>query len=137
MKKVILKDFQRFLSEKKMANPNSIPYLSIWVANCYDSFDLSLTQPLNETQKQEFIAQFTKNHEDWQVKQAQDALRLFQFFQGNNLFNKDKTNLSHLEKWQNLEKQTRKLLRLKHRSQSTEKAYINWLRSFGFRGHLT
>lgn len=130
MKESILRDFRLFLETKKLAQPNTLPYLTIWVANCFNSFNLDFSEQLSENQKHDYIKQFSLTHEDWQVKQAEEALRLFQFFQNENCTRESPGSSNQQEKWQSLEEKTKQFLRLKHRAVSTEKTYISWLRSF-------
>ncbi len=72
----------------------------------------------------------SRSNEDWQVKQADYSLRLYDFF----LSRQDKQPSSGsavIEKeWIMVEDETRKVLRLRHLSLSTEKSYIIWLRQF-------
>jgi integron integrase len=71
-----------------------------------------------------------KRHEDWQVKQADTALRLYDFFLSKNVTPTMGETSSHNETWKLLEEKMRNALRLRHRSLSTEKTYLIWLRSF-------
>ena len=76
-----------------------------------------------------------KRHEDWQVKQADTALRLYDYFLSKTTSPKSEETSSHEERWKSLEEKMRDSLRLRHRSLSTEKTYLIWLRSFkGFVG---
>lgn len=73
-----------------------------------------------------------KDHETWQVLQAKEAVRLYNYFKNTNKL-KEIQNNSHLsssQSWQRVEEETVKALRLRHRSYRTEKSYIGWLRSF-------
>ena len=70
-----------------------------------------------------------KTHEDWQVKQADTALRLYQYFLSQS--EKDsRPEGAAAPEWRGIEEKMREALRLRHRSNSTEKTYITWLRSF-------
>ena len=71
-----------------------------------------------------------KNHEEWKVKQAQDAVRLFNFFQRKQERKTQDKNLEGKDQWKKIEEETVKALRLRHRSLRTEKSYIGWLRRF-------
>lgn len=77
----------------------------------------------------------SKVHEDWQVKQADYALRLYNFFLSHQRGKHLPTSPESERKWIAIEKDTRKALRLRHLSLNTEKSYIIWLRQFqGFIG---
>ena len=57
-----------------------------------------------------------KNHEEWKVKQAQDAVRLFNFFQRKQENKTQDKNLEGKDQWKKIEEETVKALRLRHRS---------------------
>jgi integron integrase len=84
---------------------------------------------MNE-QKHQFLTFLSGTHEDWQVKQADHALRLYHFFLSHH---KDRSS-SHLgdskKEWKIIEEETRKALRLRHLSLNTEKSYLIWLHQF-------
>jgi integron integrase len=79
-----------------------------------------------------------KRHEDWQVKQADTALRLYDYFLSKNStppIGEAASPSSAAERWKPLEGKMREALRLRHRSLSTEKTYLIWFRNFrGFVG---
>jgi predicted dithiol-disulfide oxidoreductase (DUF899 family) len=77
----MLEGFRKFLVEKKLVHKNAVSWYCRWISSCFESYNLDFREVLSEKQNQEFLIQFGKNHEDWQVKQAQDALRLFKYFQ--------------------------------------------------------
>ncbi len=125
----MLEEFRRFLVAKNMVHKNAVSWYIRWVSGCFEFYNLDFKEALSEKQNQEFLIHFGKNHEDWQVKQAQDALRLFKFFQGSKDFNQnDRKQLN--ANWLEIEETASNLLRLKHRALNTEKTYLTWLRSF-------
>lgn len=77
MKSDNLTDFQKYLVSKSAVNEKYAPYYIRWVSSCYAFVNQPLSNVLTQSQKQEFLKQFAKNHEDWQVKQAETALRLY------------------------------------------------------------
>ena len=89
---------------------------------------------LTSDQKKEFLSEMAKRHEDWQVKQADTALRLYDYFLANSvkpLVGGPGSPGSSAEAWRPIEDKLREALRLRHRSLSTEKTYLVWFRSFG------
>lgn len=120
--------FQHFLQTHKQYSSNTIPYMVKRVFDCYHFLDLPQEEPLNPEHKNRYLAHLSKSHEDWQVKQADTAIRLYQFFLA-----KQKTpqpGKEIPEAWSELEAKMSEALRLRHRSLSTEKTYISWLRNF-------
>jgi len=70
-----------------------------------------------------------KKYEEWQVNQADTALRLYDYFLSKNLSPSGEISI-HQETWEQLDQKMREALRLRNRSFSTEKTYLLWLRSF-------
>jgi len=71
-----------------------------------------------------------KRYEKRQVKQADTALRLYDYFLSKRILLPSGESSTHDKIWKALEEKMREAFRLRHRSLSTEKAYLSWLRSF-------
>ncbi len=126
----MLEHFQKYLLRNTHINSKYIPYYLKWISECYAFNDLPIEQKISYDQKKQFLTHLAKTHEDWQVKQADYALRLYHYF----LSRINKENLASSsdfdKEWTNLMEETVKALRLRHRSIRTEKTYIGWLRQF-------
>ncbi len=59
---------------------NYIPFYLKWVSACYELLDVDPSFRLTIDQKKQFLAHMTNRYEDWQVKQADTALRLYDYF---------------------------------------------------------
>ncbi len=121
-------DFQSFLKDQKQYNPNSISFMVKRVYDCYRFLTIPPEEPLTIEQKNRYLTHLAKNHEDWQVKQADTAIRFYQFFLAKQ--KKSSAKSTTPEGWQKIEEQMRQAIHLRHRSPSTEKTYCAWLRSF-------
>jgi hypothetical protein len=120
---VMLKEFKEYLLQKGKIKANQIPYYLKWIGDCYGFLNVSDSTLLNSGQKKQFLTSMAKNHEDWQVNQADTALRLYNYF----LSKKIKTSIpanKTTENWNAIEEKLREALRLRHRSYSTEKTYL-------------
>ena len=71
-----------------------------------------------------------KKYEEWQVNQADTALRLYDYFLSQTQLPERGDISSDKESWRSLEEKMREALRLRHRSLSTEKTYLLWLKNF-------
>ena len=126
-----LEGFKEFLLKEDSINKNTVPFLTLWVQRCFDFSNQDFSKNISEQQKNDFFKYFSQKHADWQIDQAKEALQWFAYFQ-TKLNPPERTIVSGNEKdWKTIETDARELLRLKHRSLSTEKTYIGWLRSFG------
>lgn len=125
----MLNEFKEYLLQKGKLKANQISYYLKWIENCYGFLNISDSTLLNSDQKKQFLVHMAKNHEDWQVNQADTALRLYSYFLSQKLKRAIPTNIAS-ENWGEVEKKLREALRLRHRSYSTEKTYLTWMRSF-------
>jgi integron integrase len=124
----MLSGFKEYLLKKGTVKSQYIPFYLKWVAACYSFLDVPDSARVDSDRKKQFLTHMAKTHEDWQVKQADTALRLYQYFLA-------QSEESHHEggavsAWHGIEKKMREALRLRHLSYSTEKTYMTWLRSF-------
>ena len=127
---IMLDAFKQFLSAKERLPEKNLHYYIKWVSDCYRYFDIAEIQPLSNEQNTRFLNHLAKKHEDWQVQQADRALKLYGYFLSRSLNNSDDTTAAVPLDWQTIEKELSEALRLRHRSYSTEKTYILWLRQF-------
>lgn len=127
----MLESFKNFLSSKGKVNDKYIPFYLKWVAEGYRFLDIPLVQSITNEQKSQFLKHLSKNHEDWQVNQADNALRLYGYFLSLENPNKaDGIPETLKNDWKAVEEKMIEAIRLRHRSYSTEKTYIAWLRQF-------
>jgi len=127
---VILRDYESFLTKKGNIKSPYIPYYVKWVSDCYRFLNEPQSKRLSSDQKKQFLSQMGKNHEDWQVNQADTALRLYDYFLSTYTSEASRDSSSSAQNWKLIEEKLRDALRLRQRSLSTEKTYMIWLRSF-------
>jgi len=125
----MLQAFNQFLNIKERIPEKNIPYYVKWVSDCYRYFDKPETQLLTNDQNAKFLNHLAKKHEDWQVQQADRALKLYGYFLSRSRTSDEETTTSQ-SNWQGIEMKLREALKLRHRSYSTEKTYVMWLRQF-------
>jgi integron integrase len=126
----MLDRFQKYLLGNTHVNSKYIPFYLKWVSEGYAFNDIPIEHRITSDQKQQFLTHLAKTHEDWQVKQADYALRLYHYF-FSRIHKEASSSPSGFDKeWNSLVDETIKALRLRHRSIRTEKTYIAWLRQF-------
>jgi len=126
----MLKAYEIFLNKKGNIKPQYIPYYLKWVSDCYNFLNQPLSARLNSDQKRQFLKDMGKKYEEWQVNQADTALRLYDYFLSQTQLPERGDISSDKESWRSLEEKMREALRLRHRSLSTEKTYLLWLKNF-------
>ncbi len=127
---IMLDSFKQFLSTKERLPEKNLYYYFKWVSDCYRYFDMPETQPLSNEQNTKFLNHLAKKHEEWQVQQAERALKMYGYFLSRSLNNSAGIAAAVPADWQKMGKKLSEALKLRHRSYSTEKTYILWLRQF-------
>jgi integron integrase len=122
--------FRQFLAEKERVPELNLPYYLKWVADCYRFYNSAQDNLLSNEQLEEFLHHLAKNHEDWQVRQADRAVRLYMFFLSKEARAAEHAASGYSDDWIAIEQNTIQALRLRQRSISTEKTYLLWLRQF-------
>jgi len=133
--KGVLPEFQEFLLSRKLASEKHVLFLAIWVSkfltfrNGRDRQDITLTVA-------EFLhsLESTENIGDWQVRQADEAIRLYlNHFKGGEelkaLSGQDRRE-GRLSERPRLLSEMKRLIRLKHFAYNTELAYLDWAARF-------
>jgi hypothetical protein len=80
----MLRAYEAFLARKGTVKTQYVPFYLKWVSDCYALVNEPFSTLLNIEQKQQFLSYMAKRHEDWQVKQADAALRLYDYFLSRN-----------------------------------------------------
>jgi len=128
-------DFREFLLKKqRVPEKNVLDYLR-WVAQ-YDTYcrkNPDLGTPSESVTS--FVTWLVKQHEEWQVLQAREAVRLYLYFT-DSAQHKDTSVPDDDHDWKTIDDEMSSALRLRHRSYRTEQSYKAWVHRFGsFLGH--
>ncbi|MEW6080099.1 MAG: integron integrase [Thermodesulfobacteriota bacterium] len=123
--------FRHFLESGRIVSEKSIPYYINWVNRFLAFRGQPLEGDIQNNEIQRFLNDLQKKYEDWQVTQAEEAIRLYGYYQSR----REKVepagqSLNNEALWRKYAAQMKTILRLKHMSYATEKTYFSWLRSF-------
>ena len=132
----ILPDFQKYLVEYKLALKVHVPFYALWVSKFLSfsnehqdkNLDLRIKIFLDSLERE-------KKLQDWQVEQADNAIRLYinHFLSGDTsslLPNTESDSQNKLPDYRGVLQTLREILRIKHYAYSTERSYIEWFRRF-------
>ena len=126
----MLRTFRDYLDQKALIQAKYIPYYLKWVGECYSFLDRPDSEPTSVEDRERFIKHIANTREGWQANQADDALRLYDYFRSSKNRGERGKEAHTSSIWDNLEARTRAALRVRQRSLSTEKTYISWFHSF-------
>jgi len=122
-------DFKKYLLPKQIVSKKTHYYLN-WVLQLYVFCKKDPGTQVLSNEISRYLSQLSKSQEEWQVQQARDAISLYMFFQRRKSVCGVKQKANPGLQWKVLADEMVRMLRLKHRSLSTEKTYLSWLRSF-------
>ena len=126
----IIKHFEQFLTTKHIIPKKRISFYLGWVTQCLAFLDKAEKDDIPPEDMDRFLRHLENFREEWQVRQAKEALDLFGYFKSNDLFRNPSTDTSSEDQWKAAANMLKISLRVKHRSLNTEKTYLGWLRSF-------
>jgi integron integrase len=121
--------FEQFLVSNGSIASKQIPYYVKWVKDCYTICDCPPEKILSSDQKKQYLDGLENTREDWQVKQAEQALRLYTFFISRH-GQRPVATTDEGKLWEQILEKMIKVMRLKHLSLNTEKTYTTWGRQF-------
>lgn len=125
----MIKEYAAYLKKVHRLPERMVPYYLKWVKEAYTHSKTSLKAPIAEEAKNSYLHYCSNRHEDWQVEQADESIRLYMYFlsiSGDTPLFKNPA----LDDWRAFGKEMRRVLRLRQRSQRTEQTYMQWLRRF-------
>ncbi len=129
VKNNLLVSFRNYLDRQGTIAEKRAGYYLMWVQSFFNWINKDFEAEISRKQIDGFIAELSKNREDWQVKQAREAIEIFLFFRSRSGdHNSRRGELNAV--WKNAAEKMRRALRLKHRSLATERSYLSWLRAF-------
>ena len=129
----ILREFQTFLLDKKLAPEKNVFFYALWASKFLKYANKKKIPPdqYQENAVIEFIESLKSdiNLSDWQIRQAGDAIRLY-YFHYRGFKPKNLAAGKFADFTQELLTEAKRLIRLKHYSYSTEKTYLQWIKRF-------
>lgn len=116
--------------EKALVQQKYVSYYLTWVSRCYAFLDKPESAQLSVEERQGYLTHLAKTTEQWRVDQADDALRMYDYFLSRDQRSATGKNTDESIAWADIEARTRAALRIKQRSLATERTYLNWFRGF-------
>lgn len=120
--------FETYLVDKVHVPEKQAPFYRSWVVRFYQSLAREPDEVFSSDDKAAYLRQLAVDHEDWQVKQADHALRLYLHYLHMHLPHGGAAGSE--EAWRAVAEEVRRIARLRHLSLATEQTYLGWLRQF-------
>ncbi|KAF0155585.1 MAG: putative transposase [Syntrophaceae bacterium] len=132
----ILPQFQKYMTERKLAPENQIPFFAGWASKFICFSNVRHDSP-SDLKIQLFLDELKKNPkiQDWQLAQAQNAIKLYvdHFLSKTKFVSAPETQVENKPVFPDAAAVHQKIweaLRIKHYAYSTEKTYTEWFQRF-------
>lgn len=128
----LLPEFQNFLLTHALIPGKSIPFYALW-ASRFLTFSNKSEHKDVKALISEFLESLTtkRNVADWQVRQAEEALRLYcDHYSGGKTLKEIGEGEKDFSGQHAILEAVRTLIRIKHYSYSTERTYLDWAKRF-------
>ena len=125
-----MEQFKSYLITSKLTDEKGAGFYLSWVNHFYKFCNKNPKDSVTQEEIERFLKYLSRNREDWQVKQASEAIQLYQYYKERKKTEKISTSLELNAQWKLIAESMHKILRLMHRSYRTEQAYIGWIRQF-------
>lgn len=123
--------FRQFLESGRIVSEKRISHYINWINRFLDFRGQPLEDDVQNNEIQRFLSVLQKQYEDWQVSQAEEAVRLYGYYQSRRHGREPAgAAMGAATLWRKYAGQMKTVLRLKHMAYATEKTYFSWLRSF-------
>ena len=125
-----INEFRDYLLTQRIVPETNIPFYQRWVSSFFTFTGSNGDKEISTDDIKRFERHLSKTYQEWQVKQAREAVRIYGYFirkkqrQSQNV-------TAQPEAWKKTVDEMRKILRLKHRAYSTEQACLGWMKSRG------
>jgi integron integrase len=125
-----MKNFKSYLLSMHIAGPKAVDFYLHWVTQFYRFLNKQPGDTITQKEIDSYLKHLSKSRETWQIDQASQAIKLYQFFETRKVSAATRKTLGNDAQWAAAADDMRKMLRLKHRSVHTERVYLHWVRRF-------
>lgn len=125
-----MEKFETYLKSRRITNEKNHVFYLQWITQFYGFCGKHPEDDVGQAEVEQYLANLSKRKEDWQVRQASDAIQVYLFFKKKNRTDSDIKNENTKDAWVDIAEEMQNALRLRHRSFRTEQTYLGWLRRF-------
>ena len=130
LKEEFMEQFKTYLLSRNLTDEKKAGFYLSWVTRLYEFCNKKPEDTVTTEEAERYLKYLSKSKEDWQVKQASEAINLYQYFKTRKNPTQHKDSPAVDVQWKSVAEEMRKILRLMHRSYRTEQSYIGWVRQF-------
>lgn len=125
-----MEKYRNYLISKRIVTEKHLPYYLSWVSQFYAFCKKPETETVTDSEVDAFLKKLMRSCEDWQVKQAKEAINLYRFFMRQPTIKQKAGSRNYDRLWKKAADEMLRMIRLRQLALSTEKTYLGWLRQF-------
>lgn len=125
-----MEDFKSFLLSRHVTTEKQAAFYLHWVVQFFGHCKKEPGDRIETDDIGQYLRFLSKRKEDWQVKQAEEAIQLYLFFKKRNAETAGQPDQGNGKQWRAVADDMHRMFRLKHLSIRTEKTYMGWVRQF-------
>jgi len=125
-----MENFGKYLESKRIVSKKRVPFYMAWVSQFFTFIDKKSTEEITPEEVERFLKYLIKKREEWQVTQAEKAIRIYLYYEAHKNRPLSIHNEGSNDQWKVVAEEMKNILRLKQRALDTERTYIYWLRNF-------
>jgi integron integrase len=126
----MMDQYLKYLQNKQIIKPSQRSFYIKWVTDLFRACNKEPGQDLSQAEIDAYLAKLVRTYQDWQVDQAQDAIRLYHYYLNRSPKIPTPQKASVNGMWTQAVNRMVDVMRLKHRSFRTEQTYLSWMRQF-------
>lgn len=128
---VVWDELTAFLGACRNVRPDTVGFHLQWIAMALDHAGKRPGVALNEAERKAFATRLACDHPEWQVRQARDAVALYQLYLRDGDSRDAKQGLTADEQaWREVGATLKTRIRRQNKSYRTEQTYLGWIRRF-------
>jgi len=120
MPATLMEQFKSYLLSRRLIDEKKAGFYLYWVTRFYAFCKKHPKDPITTEDIERYLKHLSKSKEEWQVKQAAEAIQLYQLFKDGKEITQNKEKLQVSDQWKLIADAMHKVLRLMHRSYRTE-----------------
>jgi len=120
-----MEDFRTYLLSKRILSENKLVYYLVWINQFYAFCDKIPGDDVSAEEIDGFVKHLMIGREDWQVKQAKEAIQLFIYYTRRKSQTEAKADPQSDTRWQAVAQDMITVLRLTHRALSITMIYTH------------
>ncbi len=72
-----MKKFSKYLESKRIVSKKRVPFYVAWFSQFFKFIDKKSNEEITPEEVERFLKHLTKKREEWQVTQAEKAIRIY------------------------------------------------------------